>query len=180
MIPIQMELGGKDACIVCHDADIDLAAKNIVKVCATHTSHTDHASKPYHCGIAWMCLSGDCIDPQQSHMVLPCYIPVTSRGLLLLQGCHCSHELGVTIHLECCYVMQDCLQRGTGLSLCQQTDQQYQPSTVSTNTVCKATARHVTNCREVSATVGSGAQLSRWCWSWRRWLMSWSRRSTRE
>ena len=32
MIPIQMELGGKDACIVCHDADIDLAAKNIVKV----------------------------------------------------------------------------------------------------------------------------------------------------
>ncbi|DBA67942.1 TPA: hypothetical protein ACH3X2_014141 [Trebouxia sp. C0005] len=31
MIPIQMELGGKDACIVCHDADIDLAAKNIVK-----------------------------------------------------------------------------------------------------------------------------------------------------
>lgn len=33
MIPIQMELGGKDACIVCHDADIDLAAKNIVKVC---------------------------------------------------------------------------------------------------------------------------------------------------
>lgn len=35
MIPIQMELGGKDACIVCHDADIDLAAKNIVKVCYT-------------------------------------------------------------------------------------------------------------------------------------------------
>ena len=32
MIPIQMELGGKDACIVCHDADLDLAAKNIVKV----------------------------------------------------------------------------------------------------------------------------------------------------
>lgn len=36
MIPIQMELGGKDACIVCHDADIDLAAKNIVKVCLLH------------------------------------------------------------------------------------------------------------------------------------------------
>ena len=35
MIPIQMELGGKDACIVCNDADIDLAAKNIVKVCFT-------------------------------------------------------------------------------------------------------------------------------------------------
>ena len=32
MIPIQMELGGKDACIVCEDADIELAAKNIVKV----------------------------------------------------------------------------------------------------------------------------------------------------
>lgn len=114
------------------------------------------------------------------------YYLVTSRshpGVCLCYKavtCHCSHELGVTIHLECCYVMQDCLQRGTGLSLCQQTDQQHQPSTVSTNTVCKATARHVTNCRGVSATVGSGAQLSRWCWSWRRWLMSWSRRSTRE
>jgi glyceraldehyde-3-phosphate dehydrogenase (NADP+) len=31
MVPIQMELGGKDACIVCEDADLDLAAKNIVK-----------------------------------------------------------------------------------------------------------------------------------------------------
>lgn len=27
----QMELGGKDVCIVCSDADLDLAAKNIVK-----------------------------------------------------------------------------------------------------------------------------------------------------
>ena len=26
-----MELGGKDACIVCEDADLDLAAANIVK-----------------------------------------------------------------------------------------------------------------------------------------------------
>lgn len=26
-----MELGGKDVCIVCEDADLDLAAKNIVK-----------------------------------------------------------------------------------------------------------------------------------------------------
>lgn len=34
MTPYQMELGGKDACIVCADADIDLAAKNIVKVCS--------------------------------------------------------------------------------------------------------------------------------------------------
>lgn len=31
MIPLQMELGGKDACIVLEDADIDLAAANIVK-----------------------------------------------------------------------------------------------------------------------------------------------------
>ncbi|XP_024519047.1 NADP-dependent glyceraldehyde-3-phosphate dehydrogenase [Selaginella moellendorffii] len=31
MIPLQMELGGKDACIVLEDADIDLAATNIVK-----------------------------------------------------------------------------------------------------------------------------------------------------
>ena len=31
MIPIQMELGGKDAAIVCADADIALAAKHIVK-----------------------------------------------------------------------------------------------------------------------------------------------------
>ncbi|KAL4439898.1 hypothetical protein ABPG75_002899 [Micractinium tetrahymenae] len=31
MVPIQMELGGKDAAIVCADADIELAAKHIVK-----------------------------------------------------------------------------------------------------------------------------------------------------
>ena len=31
MIPIQMELGGKDVAIVCADADLDLAAANIVK-----------------------------------------------------------------------------------------------------------------------------------------------------
>ena len=31
MVPVQMELGGKDACIVCEDADLDLAAKHIVK-----------------------------------------------------------------------------------------------------------------------------------------------------
>jgi hypothetical protein len=32
MVPMQMELGGKDACIVCDDADIDLAAAHIIKV----------------------------------------------------------------------------------------------------------------------------------------------------
>ena len=42
MIPIQMELGGKDACIVCHDADIELAAKNIVKV-RVHAMLDEHA-----------------------------------------------------------------------------------------------------------------------------------------
>lgn len=31
MIPLQMELGGKDACIVLEDADLELAAANIVK-----------------------------------------------------------------------------------------------------------------------------------------------------
>eukprot|EP01024_Parvocaulis_polyphysoides_P054120 TRINITY_DN5451_c0_g1_i2.p1 TRINITY_DN5451_c0_g1~~TRINITY_DN5451_c0_g1_i2.p1 ORF type:complete len:509 (-),score=62.48 TRINITY_DN5451_c0_g1_i2:233-1759(-) len=31
MVPLQMELGGKDTCIVCDDADLELAAKNIVK-----------------------------------------------------------------------------------------------------------------------------------------------------
>jgi glyceraldehyde-3-phosphate dehydrogenase (NADP+) len=31
MVPLQMELGGKDACIVCSDADLDLAASHIVK-----------------------------------------------------------------------------------------------------------------------------------------------------
>lgn len=31
MVPIQMELGGKDVCIVCSDADLELAAKHIVK-----------------------------------------------------------------------------------------------------------------------------------------------------
>jgi Aldehyde dehydrogenase family len=31
MVPLQMELGGKDACIVLEDADLDLVAGNIVK-----------------------------------------------------------------------------------------------------------------------------------------------------
>ena len=31
MVPLQMELGGKDACIVLEDADLDLVAANIVK-----------------------------------------------------------------------------------------------------------------------------------------------------
>jgi glyceraldehyde-3-phosphate dehydrogenase (NADP+) len=31
MVPLQMELGGKDVCIVCEDANLDLAAKHIVK-----------------------------------------------------------------------------------------------------------------------------------------------------
>lgn len=31
MVPLQMELGGKDVCIVCSDADIDLAAKAVLK-----------------------------------------------------------------------------------------------------------------------------------------------------
>nr|GFC20772.1 NADP-dependent glyceraldehyde-3-phosphate dehydrogenase [Tanacetum cinerariifolium] len=31
MIPLQMELGGKDACIILEDADLDLAASSIVK-----------------------------------------------------------------------------------------------------------------------------------------------------
>ncbi len=31
MVPLQMELGGKDVCIVCADADLDLAARSIVK-----------------------------------------------------------------------------------------------------------------------------------------------------
>lgn len=30
MVPLQMELGGKDVCIVCADADLDLAAKSII------------------------------------------------------------------------------------------------------------------------------------------------------
>lgn len=31
MIPLQMELGGKDACLILEDADLDLAAANVVK-----------------------------------------------------------------------------------------------------------------------------------------------------
>eukprot|EP00200_Dunaliella_tertiolecta_P001793 CAMPEP_0202348316 /NCGR_PEP_ID=MMETSP1126-20121109/6298_1 /ASSEMBLY_ACC=CAM_ASM_000457 /TAXON_ID=3047 /ORGANISM="Dunaliella tertiolecta, Strain CCMP1320" /LENGTH=498 /DNA_ID=CAMNT_0048939985 /DNA_START=73 /DNA_END=1569 /DNA_ORIENTATION=- len=31
MVPLQMELGGKDVCIVCSDADLTLAAKHILK-----------------------------------------------------------------------------------------------------------------------------------------------------
>lgn len=31
MVPLQMELGGKDACIVLEDADLDLVVANIVK-----------------------------------------------------------------------------------------------------------------------------------------------------
>ncbi len=49
MIPIQMELGGKDACIVCHDADIDLAAKNIVKVHDTALHCMWSSSSQLHC-----------------------------------------------------------------------------------------------------------------------------------
>lgn len=30
MVPLQMELGGKDVCIVCADADLELAAKSII------------------------------------------------------------------------------------------------------------------------------------------------------
>ena len=30
MIPLQMELGGKDVCIVCSDANLDQAAKHII------------------------------------------------------------------------------------------------------------------------------------------------------
>lgn len=31
MIPLQMELGGKDTCLVLEDADLELAANNIIK-----------------------------------------------------------------------------------------------------------------------------------------------------
>lgn len=31
MIPLQMELGGKDSCIILEDADLELAATNIIK-----------------------------------------------------------------------------------------------------------------------------------------------------
>ena len=31
MVPLQMELGGKDACIVIEDADLDLVGANIIK-----------------------------------------------------------------------------------------------------------------------------------------------------
>jgi hypothetical protein len=31
MIPIQMELGGKDVCLVLEDADLELAATHIIK-----------------------------------------------------------------------------------------------------------------------------------------------------
>ena len=56
MIPIQMELGGKDACIVCHDADIDLAAKNIVKVHDT-ALHCMWSSLSQLCWLSSHCLS---------------------------------------------------------------------------------------------------------------------------
>ena len=44
MIPIQMELGGKDACIVCADADLELASKNVVKVSSSRPHQL-----PDHC-----------------------------------------------------------------------------------------------------------------------------------
>lgn len=31
MIPLQMELGGKDCCLVLEDADLELAANNVIK-----------------------------------------------------------------------------------------------------------------------------------------------------
>jgi glyceraldehyde-3-phosphate dehydrogenase (NADP+) len=59
MVPLQMELGGKDVCLVCADADLDLAAKSIikgglsyqgqrctaVKVCLTKVLHKSMAQK---------------------------------------------------------------------------------------------------------------------------------------
>lgn len=31
MVPLQMELGGKDCCLVLEDADLELAANNVIK-----------------------------------------------------------------------------------------------------------------------------------------------------
>ena len=42
MIPIQMELGGKDACIICADADLELASKNVVKVSSNGPHQLNH------------------------------------------------------------------------------------------------------------------------------------------
>ena len=44
MVALQTELGGKDACIVLPDADLDLAAKSIVRV-DFHTVDSDAAVK---------------------------------------------------------------------------------------------------------------------------------------
>ena len=53
MVPLQMELGGKDVCVVCGDADLELAAKSIVKgapllacissLCIRATCHAQHS-----------------------------------------------------------------------------------------------------------------------------------------
>ena len=56
-VPVQMELGGKDACIVCEDADLDLAAANIVKGgfsysgqrCTAVKLASDPATRPFSC-----------------------------------------------------------------------------------------------------------------------------------
>ena len=48
MIPIQMELGGKDACIICADADLELASKNIVKVSMQWPSPVAGSSEVLH------------------------------------------------------------------------------------------------------------------------------------
>lgn len=62
MIPLQMELGGKDACIVLEDADLDLAASNIVKggysyrslfnILALHFAHFKCMLSPGPCQLA--------------------------------------------------------------------------------------------------------------------------------
>ena len=79
MVPLQMELGGKDVCIVCADADLDLAAKSIISgglsyqvcrrrfACPLHAVYTRHPACMSSCGRdtqmkrTWCCMQAACL-----------------------------------------------------------------------------------------------------------------------
>ena len=50
-----MELGGKDVCIICDDADLDLAAKNIIKGGFSYSGQRCTAVKIVSCLFCCLC-----------------------------------------------------------------------------------------------------------------------------
>lgn len=59
MVPLQMELGGKDVCLVCADADLALAAKSIIKGGLSYQGQRCTAVKVFHSRLRY-CVSAGC------------------------------------------------------------------------------------------------------------------------